>query len=48
MKGIDTLGQALRSGGFASFSTPRGGVFHLAFPALARDWNYKDDSPPLA
>ena len=48
MKGINTPGQALESGGFASFSAPRGGVFHLAFPALARDWNHQDASPPLA
>ncbi|MGB4406586.1 MAG: alpha/beta hydrolase family protein [Sphaerochaeta sp.] len=29
-------GQALERGGVASFSAPRGGVSHLAFPALAR------------
>ncbi|MGB4407051.1 MAG: hypothetical protein WBI82_09355 [Sphaerochaeta sp.] len=36
MKGINTPGQALERGGVASFSAPRGGVSHLAFPALAR------------
>ncbi len=36
MKGIDTPGQALDPGGVASLSAPRGGVSHLAFPALAR------------
>ncbi|MBI9094130.1 MAG: hypothetical protein JEY71_04515 [Sphaerochaeta sp.] len=36
MKGINTPGQALDPGGVASFSAPRGGVSHLAFPALAR------------
>ncbi|MXI85750.1 hypothetical protein [Sphaerochaeta halotolerans] len=35
MKGINTPGQALDSGGVASFSTPRDGVSHLVFPALA-------------
>ncbi|MBG0767640.1 MAG: hypothetical protein H0S77_08570 [Spirochaetaceae bacterium] len=35
MKGINTPGQALDSGGVASFSAPRDGVSHLAFPALA-------------
>ncbi|MXI85298.1 hypothetical protein [Sphaerochaeta halotolerans] len=37
MKGINTPGQALDSGGVASFSAPRDGVSHLAFPALARE-----------
>ncbi|MXI85866.1 hypothetical protein [Sphaerochaeta halotolerans] len=37
MKGINTPGQALDSGGVASFSVPRDGVSHLAFPALARE-----------
>ncbi|MGB4406670.1 MAG: hypothetical protein WBI82_07415 [Sphaerochaeta sp.] len=36
MKGINTPGQALERGDVASFSAPRGGVSHLAFPALAR------------
>ncbi|MBI9094899.1 MAG: hypothetical protein JEY71_08470 [Sphaerochaeta sp.] len=36
MKGINTPGQALERGGVASFSAPKGGVSHLAFPALAR------------
>ena len=36
MKGINTPGQALDLGGVASFSAPRGGVFHLTFPALTR------------
>ncbi|MXI87254.1 hypothetical protein [Sphaerochaeta halotolerans] len=35
MKGINTPGQALDLGGVASFSAPRDGVSHLAFPALA-------------
>jgi hypothetical protein len=35
MKGINTLGQALDSGGFASLIASRGGVFHLTFPVLA-------------
>jgi hypothetical protein len=35
MKGINTSGQELNSGGVASFSAPRDGVSHLAFPALA-------------
>ncbi len=49
MKGINTPGQAMESGGVASSWAPaRGGVFHLAFPALARDWNHQDASPPLA
>jgi len=48
MKGIKTPGQALDPGGFASFSAQRGGVFHLAFPALARDWKHQDTSTPLA
>ncbi|MXI87748.1 hypothetical protein GRZ57_13380 [Sphaerochaeta halotolerans] len=37
MKGITTPGQAMDSGGVASFSAPRDGVSHLAFPALARE-----------
>jgi hypothetical protein len=48
MKGINTPGQALDSGGVASFSTPRDGVSHLAFPALARERNHHADSFPLA
>jgi len=48
MKGINSLGQALESGGFAPSWAPRGGVFHLAFPALAREWNHQDASTPLA
>ena len=48
MKGINTPGQALDPGGFASFSAPRGGVSHLAFPALAREWNQHTASAPLA
>ncbi|MBG0767357.1 MAG: hypothetical protein H0S77_07110 [Spirochaetaceae bacterium] len=39
MKGINIPGQALDSGGVASFSAPRDGVSHLAFPALARERN---------
>ncbi|RFU95129.1 hypothetical protein DYP60_05750 [Sphaerochaeta halotolerans] len=37
MKGINTSWQALDSGGVASFSTPRDGVSHLAFPPLDRE-----------
>jgi hypothetical protein len=37
MKGINTSWQELNSGGVASFSVPRDGVSHLAFPALARE-----------
>ena len=48
MKGINTLGQALNPGGVASFSVPRDGVSHLAFPALAREKNHHDGSFPLA
>jgi hypothetical protein len=48
MKGINTPWQALDSGGVASFSAPRGGVSHLAFPALAPERNYHADSFPLA
>jgi len=48
MKGINTLGQALNPGGVASFSVPRDGVSHLAFPALAREKNPHDGSFPLA
>ncbi|MBG0766102.1 MAG: hypothetical protein H0S77_00680 [Spirochaetaceae bacterium] len=48
MKGINTPGQALDSGGVASFSAPRHGVSHLAFPALARGRNLPADSFPLA
>ncbi|MCF7953942.1 MAG: hypothetical protein K9K78_07700 [Spirochaetales bacterium] len=48
MKGINTPGQALDLGGFASFAAPRGGVFLLAFPALAREWNLLIASAPLA
>jgi len=48
MKGINTPGQALGNGGSASFSAPVDGVFHLAFPALARDWNHHTASSPLA
>ncbi|MXI86674.1 hypothetical protein [Sphaerochaeta halotolerans] len=48
MKGINTPGQALDSGGVASFSAPRDGVSHLAFPALARGRNHPADSFPLA
>jgi hypothetical protein len=48
MKGINTSGQELNSGGVASFSVPRDGVSHLAFPALAPERNHHDDSFPLA
>jgi hypothetical protein len=48
MKGINTPWQALDSGGVASFSTPRDGVSHLAFPALAPERNHHADSFPLA
>ncbi len=48
MKGINTPGPALEIGGFASFSAPRCGVFHLAFPALAQDWNQNTASAALA
>ncbi|MBG0767823.1 MAG: hypothetical protein H0S77_09500 [Spirochaetaceae bacterium] len=48
MKGINTPGQALDSGGVASFSAPRDGVSYLAFPALARERNHHADSFPLA
>ncbi|MBG0767553.1 MAG: hypothetical protein H0S77_08110 [Spirochaetaceae bacterium] len=48
MKGINTPGQALDSGGVASFSAPREGVSHLAFPALAPERNHHADSFPLA
>jgi len=48
IKGINSSGQALESGGFASFSAPRVGVSHLAFPALAREWNQHTASAPLA
>jgi hypothetical protein len=36
MRGINTPGQALDPGSFASYSTPRGGVFLLTVPALVR------------
>ncbi|MXI86875.1 hypothetical protein [Sphaerochaeta halotolerans] len=48
MKGINTSGQAMDSGGVASFSAPRDGISHLAFPALARERNHHADSFPLA
>jgi len=48
MKGINTPGQALDSGGVASFSAPRDGVSYLAFPALAPERNHHADSFPLA
>ncbi len=48
MKGINTSGQALNPGGVASFSAPRDGISHLAFPAFAREKNYHDGSFPLA
>ncbi|WP_133299274.1 hypothetical protein [Sphaerochaeta halotolerans] len=48
MKGINTPGQALDSGGVASFSAPRDGASHLAFPALSRERNLPADSFPLA
>jgi hypothetical protein len=48
MKGINTSGQELNSGGVASFSAPRDGVSHLAFPALAWERNQHDGSFPLA
>ncbi|MBG0766370.1 MAG: hypothetical protein H0S77_02090 [Spirochaetaceae bacterium] len=48
MKGINTPGQALDSGGVAFFSAPRVGVSHLAFPPLARERNHHADSFPLA
>ncbi|WP_165849524.1 hypothetical protein [Sphaerochaeta halotolerans] len=48
MKGINTSGQELNSGGVASFFAPRDGVSHLAFPALAWERNQHDDSFPLA
>jgi hypothetical protein len=48
MKGINTPGQALDSGGVASFSAPRDRVSHLAFPALARGRNHPADTFPLA
>jgi predicted AAA+ superfamily ATPase len=48
MKGINTPGQAMDSGGVASFSAPRDGVSHLAFPALTRERNHHADSFPLA
>jgi len=40
MKGTKPPGQALDSGGFAAFSASRGGVFPLAFPALASLGNH--------
>jgi endonuclease-3 len=48
MKGINTPGQALDSGDVSSFSAPRDGVSHLAFPALAPERNLPADSFPLA
>jgi len=48
MKGINTPGQALDSGGIASFSAPRDGVSHLAFPALSPERNLPAGSFPLA
>ncbi|MCF7953050.1 MAG: hypothetical protein K9K78_03095 [Spirochaetales bacterium] len=39
MKGINTPGFALNPAGFSSWAAPKGGVFRLAFPALAREWN---------
>ena len=48
MKGINTPGQALDPGGKASSWAPRGGVSHLTFPALAREWNQHTASAPLA
>ncbi|WP_133299326.1 hypothetical protein [Sphaerochaeta halotolerans] len=48
MKDINTPGQAMDSGGVASFSAPRDGVSHLAFPALAPERNLPADSFPLA
>ncbi|MCF7944000.1 MAG: hypothetical protein K9L75_00515 [Spirochaetia bacterium] len=48
MKGINSPGQALGPGGFASFAALRGGVFLLAFPTLARKWKHLNASAPLA
>nr|WP_237446332.1 hypothetical protein [Sphaerochaeta halotolerans] len=48
MKGINIPGQAMDSGGVSSFSAPRDGVSHLAFPALAPERNHHADSFPLA
>ncbi|MBG0767867.1 MAG: hypothetical protein H0S77_09720, partial [Spirochaetaceae bacterium] len=48
MKGINIPGQAMDSGGVASFSAPRDGVSHLVFPALAPERNHHADSFPLA
>jgi hypothetical protein len=44
IKSINIPGQALECGGFASFFALVGGVFHLAFPAFAQDWNHQDAS----
>jgi hypothetical protein len=48
MNCINTPVQALECGGVASSWAPRGGVSHLAFPALAREWNHHTASIPLA
>ncbi len=48
MKGIKTSGQAPNTGGVSSFSAPKDGVSHLAFPALAREKNHHDVSFPLS
>jgi len=48
MKGNDTKKPALESGGVASSCAPSGGVSHLAFPVLAREWNHFNASVPLA
>lgn len=45
---INTSGHALDAGGFVSTAAPRTGVFHLAFPALAREWKHINASAPLA
>jgi hypothetical protein len=47
MKVINTPGQAWTQEALPPFPTTGGGVFQLAFPALARDWNHQDASPPL-
>jgi hypothetical protein len=47
MKGSNTPGQALESGGVASFPGQRRGIF-LDFPALAREWNHQNASAHLA
>ena len=48
MKGINTPGQGVDPGGFASRAAPRGEVSNLTFPALARESRPFHGPSPLA